>query len=925
MTGRFPKFSEIPLDEVLSRLRAGATVVTPNRRLALTLTRKFDWNNARSAKVAWHTADILPFSAFLERIYSDALYSSQAQVAPQLLSALQERLLWESIIYSSDVGHGLLQHSQTAKLAQEAWQFLHAWKIFRAFADYLLGDDASIFLAWAKLYEETTSNHQQIDQAQLCDWIAENYQNLSIKKIASLICYGFDFFTPQQIQLLEKLQNSDCEVTVAYSISPHQLDASRHSKKIGRMGFITSNDEIKQAAIWARTRLEENPRASIGIVVPDLANYRSAILRIFNSVMYPDAHSLLPGTTRRVVPFNLSLGLPLSSYPLIDSALICLDLLQAEIPFSRVSQLLHSPFIAGAESEKMPRALLDAKLRRFSEPTITLDRFIGLIQQIDDGISCPLLFQCLNKLTAFCKAKRLNSGCYVIFAQIIAELLQLLGFPGERCLNSDEYQTYQKWQSLLVDFASLDHVKSEACFYEAVSHLKQITHDTLFQPESPSLPIQILGVLEANLITFDHLWVMGLSDEQWPLNADPNPFIPLELQANTAFPFGSSLQAFAYSKKLTQRWFLSADEVILSYPENSNDAHALLPSPLIHSIAKVAVELPSWKSHDERIAQSCTLEMIEDHQTFPLPLEILKQPIAGGTAVIKDYAACAIRALIKHRLKVRRLETPHNGLNAMERGILTHDALAYLWKQLASKTKLDTLSGTNLEEILSNSANNALSNLQSDKRTRFSQSFYEIELQRLTNVLSNWLDTERKRSDFTVAAIEQKELIQVGNLILNVRIDRIDVLENGQSIIIDYKTNRQSIQTLIGDCPDEPQLPLYLVMANSHQQTAGIAFAIVKAGEFGFIGILQDSDLLPDVKAYSQLTGCKHFGSWRELIATWRQQLIALAEGFSSGDARVNPKSYPTTCQQCDMQLICRISQRLNVDSFTESKNENDG
>ena len=66
MTGRFPKFSEIPLDEVLSRLRAGATVVTPNRRLALTLTRKFDWNNARSAKVAWHTADILPFSAFLE-------------------------------------------------------------------------------------------------------------------------------------------------------------------------------------------------------------------------------------------------------------------------------------------------------------------------------------------------------------------------------------------------------------------------------------------------------------------------------------------------------------------------------------------------------------------------------------------------------------------------------------------------------------------------------------------------------------------------------------------------------------------------------------------------------------------------------------------------------------------------------------------
>ncbi|GKS68315.1 probable DNA repair protein [Nitrosomonas sp. PY1] len=924
MTDRFFKFSEIPIDEVLSRLRAGATVVTPNRRLALTLTKKFNRNNACSAKLAWKTADILPFSAFLERIYSDAFYSSQTQVASQLLSDLQERLLWESIICSSDVGYGLLQHFQTAKLAQEAWQFLHAWKISQVFASYPLGDDASTFLAWARLYEKTTCNHLQIDQARLCDWVSENYQNISIKKIASLICYGFDFFTPQQIQLLEKLQNSDCEVTVAYSISSHQFDANRHFKKIGKVGFLTSNDEIKQAAIWARTRLEENPQTSIGIVVPDLANYRSAILRIFNSVMYPDAHSLLPGADRRAVPFNLSLGLSLSSYPLIDAALICLDLLQAAVPFNRVSQLLHSPFIAGSESEKMPRALLDAKLRRFSEPTITLDRFIALIRYIDDGVSCPLLFQCLNKLAAFCKAKQLNSGSYVIYSEMITELLQLLGFPGERRLNSDEYQTYQKWQSLLIDFASLDRVKSEVCFNKAISHLKQITHDTLFQPESPSVPIQILGVLEANLITFDHLWVMGLSDEQWPLNADPNPFIPLELQTKTAFPFGSSSQAFAYSKKLTQRWLLSANEVILSYPESSNDGHVLLPSPLIHTVAKISIEQPSWKSYDERITQSCTLETIEDHQTFPLPLEILKQPVTGGTAVIKDYAACAIRALIKHRLKVKRLEIPHNGLNVMERGILMHDALAYLWKQLASKTELDTLNDVDLEEVLASSANNALSNLQSDKHTRFSPGFYEIELRRLTNVLSNWLDIERKRSGFTVAAIEQKELIQVGNLILNVRIDRIDVLENGQSIIIDYKTNRQSIQALIGDYLDEPQLPLYLVMANLHQQASGIAFAIVKAGEFGFIGILQDSDLLPDVKAYSQLTGCKHFGSWRELIATWQQQLIVLAEGFSSGDARVNPKNYPVTCQQCDMQLICRISQRLNVDSFTQSKSEND-
>ncbi|MCC8997274.1 MAG: PD-(D/E)XK nuclease family protein [Nitrosomonas sp.] len=928
MIDRISQFSEISLEETINFLRMGATVVTPNRRLALTLIRKFDQDCVSSINTAWYTADVLPFLSFLERIYSDALYSPQAHVVPQLLSAWQERLLWESIIRSSDEENRLLQHSQAAELAQETWELLYSWNIITQFAHYPLSDDARNFLSWANTYRHLTESNQQIDQARLCDWIAENYQNVSIKKSTSVICYGFDFFTPQQVRLLEKLHSNDCEVKIAYPVSSNQIHSDQRSSKIGYVEFATSRDEIYQAAIWSRNRLEENPEVSIGIVVPDLSSARNTIQRVFTSVMYPDARwSLSDGGASKIVPFNLSLGLPLSSYPLIDTALSCLSLLHTEIPFSRVSQLLQSPFWSGAESEKIPRALLDSELRRFSEPTISLRQLIELIKKNDAKATCPLLLQCLNQLQVFKETQLPKSSSYATFAHLFTEMLQLFGFPGERSLNSEEYQTYQKWQALLVEFASLDRAVSQVSLYLAVTHLKQVTRETLFQPESPVVPIQILGVLEANHVTFDHLWIMNLSHEQWPIRANPNPFIPLELQAKCELPFLSQSQAFAYCKKMTQRWLNSADEVILSYPKNDDDGNELQASPLIHSVAKIPVHLATWQSQDELIAQSCKLQSDSDHQVFALSEKTLEKPLKGGTAVIKDYAACPIRALIKHRLNVKPLDSPHSGLNALERGTLIHDALAHLWQELKSKKNFDALNEEDLVKILTRSANKAIFRMQPSKPTVFSQSFTEIEIQRLINLLREWLENEKNRPDFEVTAIEEKKLIQVSKLLLNVRIDRIDTLDTDEQIIIDYKTSRPSVQTLMGDRLEEPQLPLYLVMTEAQQKAAGAVFATIKAGEFGFSGITKDPDLLSDVKAFSQIKECESFNSWADVIAAWRRQLTALADGFCSGDARIDPKSYSTTCQQCDMQLICRISQRTNAKTSTvpESAYENEG
>ena len=906
------KFPQAPLSEVFERLDAGATVITPNRRLAVALKDKFNNDQVCRKNVAWFSADILPFSAFIARIYYDTLYSQRTSEFPLLLTPVQEQILWESVIQSSDAGKTLLRIPQTAQWVREAWQLAHAWQLFPVLKDFYSNEDGKAFQEWVTSYKRITSRNRQTDEVRVLDLIIKQYEYLEISKPACLICYGFDFFTPQQNSFLNKLRTTGCEVLAVNPLAEKRKSQS-HTK---RVASVSSQDEIYQAAKWARARLESDNTARIGIVVPALASYRGTIQRIFHSIMMPEVRYVLPGSTDQVLPFNISLGMALSAYPLINTVLMILKLMGRELEFEQVSHLLRSPFLVGGEEEKSSRAMLDAKIRKYADPLMTLERLVVIIKHVG-GQACPILVQCLSELLVFRQTKLPRTMNHAAFVQLVAEILQLVGFPGERSLDSTEYQTLKKWHEVMAEFVTLDNVKQKTSYAEAVRCLQRITSDTLFQPETPEVPIQILGVLEAAGMDFDHLWVMGLSDEQWPLRPHPNPFLPLELQRKAQLPLGSTLESFAYSQRLTENWLSSADEVIFSYPQHSDDrdGHELKPSPLIKSIMECALELPAYISHHSQIVKAGGLECVEDDHVPPLTDSVKQQAIKGGTAVIKDYAACPFRAWAKHRLNVESIAVPHTGLDAMERGSLVHDVLAQIWSKLKKKGKLVSISAESLDNMLLSAVKNSIQSMSKLRSSALSGRFSDVEERRLVSLVREWLEQEKKRSDFTVIATEDKRTIHVGGLMFNTRLDRVDELDNGQHIVIDYKTSKQSISAMLSDRPKEPQLPLYLVMAE--EGAVGAAFAALKRGQMSFVAIVKDEGLLPGVKAFSDSNGCKQFRSWDELVETWRHDLTNLAIGFASGDVKVSPKDYPATCDYCDMQSFCRIGERMGGSNKT--------
>ena len=56
-----------------------------------------------------------------------------------------------------------------------------------------------------------------------------------------------------------------------------------------------------------------------------------------------------------------------------------------------------------------------------------------------------------------------------------------------------------------------------------------------FQVEDEGAPVQVMGMLEAAGLRFDHLWIMGLDDEALPAPANPNPFLRFLCSASIDF------------------------------------------------------------------------------------------------------------------------------------------------------------------------------------------------------------------------------------------------------------------------------------------------------------------------------------------------------------------------------------------------------
>jgi ATP-dependent helicase/nuclease subunit B len=924
------------MDTFFTTITSNDLILTVNRRLSIYLRKKYDNIQAKLEKKAWPSVNILPLYSWLEKIWGEHVDDHRI-----LLSDLQELIIWEKIIANSIMGEQLLRPLAAASQAKESWALLQYWMIdFEYLKACSLSTDTQMFADWAMEFMTICNESEWISRACLPSLLLNHLSEQVITHLPNrIVLVGFDDFQPIVNELFAKLKPF-CEVI--YWANQQQIAEAY------RLSCTDLEYELLTMARWAYENLATKDSVTIGCVVPTLSSIRNTVERIFTEVFY--ARNLQQQFAK--LPFNISAANCLAEYPPITSALLILKMGLKQLTHEEFSYLLRSPFLGGSENEISARARLDVALRSVCEQKINLNdlysqsgfqlsatqRSTGVYTEgCEDGkkdydatqnstknkelnylseylLQCPLLLKGLRELLSLIEtdlSSELSQSCQQ-WAYLFNKMLLAMGWPGDRSLNSQEFQLCERWQALLQEFSTLDFILEKQTFKQALNLIQQIATRTLFQPKSDDMPIQILGVLETSGIYFDQLWVMGLDNENWPAAPNPNSFIPIELQRQLNMPHATSERELQFSQILTNRLCKSTEKIIFSHSAQDGD-RLLTASPLILEFPELQLETFNYLSLDQQIYSTTKIEYFEDIKGPPI-LNMQNQSMKGGSWIFKTQAACPFRAFAEIRLFAQELDFPHFGLAAHERGTLVHEILAQTWRIIKGHQNLCSLNDEELLAIISPIIDAALDKIKQQKPFIGKSRLLVLEKQRLQKLILQWLHLEKNRQHFTVLSCEERRVAKISEIEINVQIDRIDQLADKSQIIIDYKTGIPSVTDWFGERPEEPQLPLYCII--SETTIAGLLFAQVRSDKMQFKGLTEINDIAPGAITLDKLKNNKEdFNSWQDLIAKWQINLNNLANEFCSGYAAVKPKDPITTCQYCGLQGLCRINEVMKNQS----------
>ncbi len=844
--------------------------------------------------MVWETPDILPWASWIARWLENASYLQPDALHPVPISQDQELALWEEIIRSSSRAQGLMYLGETARQVRQAWILFRHWNLEKHHDPQLwVSPDQEAFLEWSRQFQDRLDSCGWLEEARQPEYVAWLLANKILSCPKGIILAGFEQLSPVQEHILGLLQDQAGPV--------YALLLQGHKGRVHAVPLADRQQEMLSAALWTRKHLQISLDQRIGIIVPDLSQVRQELMHTFDSVLHPEAQtSPLPPQDRI---YDISLGQALYDYPLVQAALHILDLGQNPLPFSTISALLTSPFLAGAKREFLVRGGLEAAIRDRRETAVAWQHLLRLAKAgtADTGPS-PLLAQALSAFQARWRAMP-GTQPPSAWAQSLDLLLQDMGWPGEQSLRSEEFQTVQAWQTCLQRLAAMERIIPEMTLDQARSRLQGILGQTIFQPERPNVQVQIMGMLEAVGERFERIWVMGLSDQIWPPSPEPNPFLPAALQRRLDMPRSSPEHELLYARKITDHLKQSAARVMLSYPLREEDRD-LLPSPLIQGVPSLDhQDLHLGPSPDPWLDRSSSdqLEYFQDEQGPGLPIP---SPAPGGSSLLRAQAACPFQGFARHRLGAKSPEGPVPGLGPPERGTIMHSALEYFWQTCRDQATLLSLSLEKRSQWISTAVQQAIKDLQTKRPLTMSKEFVALEAERLQNLLQEWLELEALRSPFQVHALEKRFDICISGLQLNVMVDRLDRLENGKLLVIDYKAGRHSMSEWFQERPVEPQVPLYSLFCP--EPVAGVYFGVVRKGQSCFVGLGQETGIVPGCLGFAEHKLTKDFAGWEDLLAAWRTSLEALAGEYVRGEARVEPSS-PQACRQCDLHSLCRV------------------
>jgi hypothetical protein len=954
-------------------------ILCPNARLVRSIKNDIARQQLQVGQHQWQSAPVLTLGQWLEDIIEAGLLGGDIATPQNLLSPLNEQLLWQEVITNTlkkNVFGELFDLAGLAAAAMEANRYVIAWQLHIPHEQQ--AEESRQFVQWQRAFQQRCSQLNVLESVRYFDWQLDCLSR-SIGELPSRIEFaGFDQAAPQEQRLREILIQKNIEVA-EYVSTRAEPALAQHAR------LENQEAEYRAAVAWAKRCLDENPQAKLAIITPQLNESRNQLADLLDDVFYPA--SVRPSLADVTRHYNFSLGTPLSQQPIIQAALNLLRLFSSyQLQQVDVSSMLLSPFWSASRQESDARALLDAKVRDKLPMQFSLLRLIEFTEkQHENDLNLSRLLADMRAATAISNKKA--SAAHI--AQTLESLLSALNWPGERGLSSLEYQTINAWQKALQQLKKLDVLGKKLSLSEGAQLMQQICASQVFQAETEGeSSIQILGIMEALSAPVDAMWVMHMNDHIWPPPARPNPLLPAFIQRIAHVPNADNNVQAAFAATIHQRLLHSAKTIIFSSSKTEGESQ-LRASPLMQDIASseqnntpspnqgegwgggeshqaqknsttilttILTPIPTFplkrgrssfisepqqessygfplaETLAETLSQqgNADLAQIEDHLA---PIVQVGEHVSGGTGLLKAQAICPAWAFYQYRLGAKALKTPRNGLDSMERGSLVHAVLAAFWqpnKKQRHFADLRDMPESDLEQALNLAIRNSLRDFALENNIA-SKTALTLEHERLYKLVSDWLAHEKARNiAFHIVDCEAEQQVHICGIEITLKIDRIHQLENGGIEFIDYKTGQIPKMTSWGDARiTEPQLPTYAAFWGAHatnadteanEPIAGVHFGMVKIAEHTFEGV-SEANFASEVDKRKPAF-IQNFSDWPSLLKHWKSSIEAIAEEIKAGEAAVVFED-DNLLNYCEVVPLLRLPERqLQFERFQNPINE---
>jgi ATP-dependent helicase/nuclease subunit B len=865
---------------LLAAVAAGRTVLAPNTELATALFDAIERVHRDAGDEVWPTPRVRDYSSWLREQHVQRQLDDA--VEPRLLTEVEERELWRTVIDTAETGRDILDPAGAARAARRARRTLFEYAIPVQALDTAHSEEAAAFLEWNRAFERrcralgcvsADSLLAGPDSPSGLDWIESPQWRPAARR-----------WLEQHARLLPPQQQQvRAESSIVWASSPAA--------------------ELAAMADWARVKAEQGLRA--WICVPDLNRRRAEVVDAFDAALAPQRYALRSAAD--AAPYALAGGTPLADYAPVRAALALLAASLGQVSFAQFSTLLRAPELQDSDSDASSAARLDVALRRRASNDADLPSWLDLAERVarSEHIAPAAALQRLraaHQVLAELHGSRLLSEWVAVWM----EALKSGPWSNQGRWSSIEYQAAERFRELLASLGLGDAVFGTQSRDSAQRILARAARETAFQVQTGVPAIWVSAQLLDPWLDYDGLWVSGCNDEQWPPPVAPVALLPVGLQRQYGvIPASTELQ-LALAIDLQNRWQKRASQCVFSFSD-PGEGSTSTPSPLLPKLMPVdlpstAAPQPHWRNMLQRAPG---LESLWDE---------MAPPHAGnertrGVGTLRAQSRCAFRGFAETRLAAQPLEQPVPGFNERERGELVHHALQHVWTELRDSSALQAMRADAEQRLLEEASDRAIE-LVCQRRDP-GRRWRMRERVRLRNLLGKWLQLERGRAPFVVEALEGSDQIaRFGGLEFRVRIDRVDRLMDGARVLLDYKTGAASADWR-GERPDNPQLPVYALLFPD--ALVGVAYAKVNAAESGFVAESERAGIFPRTRP-SELEGMATF---TELIQVWSRRIERIAGEFAAGRAEVAPTL--KACQSCKLQGLCRVPAALEeADEFHE-------